>query len=197
MHNSKSKNGSQGTQKRQGSQRSRDQRKETDGKDDKPLDAATREQLRREKKCFKCGKPWKRGHKCDDEQEKEPQAATLQVERPAEAQEPALAELLVTDLDLRALLGYEAYDTATEFSAGDLIAGDLKDPALNALFAAPEDASELLYTPVPMNDVEGWAMVDSGATSTFLSADVARKHGFEVTNVSGTVVAFEMAAEKP
>lgn len=72
-------------------------------------------------------------------------------------------------------MGYEEFDPESKLVA-DMLDNDIgRDPALNALSAAPDDAKELRYTPIHLNDVQRLAMVDSGDTSTFISTKFVEK----------------------
>ncbi|KAI0558704.1 Retrotransposon gag protein [Gracilaria domingensis] len=140
----------------------------------KVLDAATREKLKKENKCFRCKKPWKPEHKCATEEKKEPQAVNLQVKEPVVQDDEGSREELAADADLRAFLGYEDHDPEAQLLAPLPCDDTTPDPTVSALTAAPDDATELLYTQVQIDGIDGWAMVNSGATSTFISSDFVK-----------------------
>ncbi len=53
--------------------------------------------------------------------------------------------------------------------------------------SAPEDAEDLIYTPVDINGIKGRALVDSGATTMFVSKTFLSTHEIPVSAVSGSI----------
>ena len=111
------------------------------------------------KSCFKCLKPWKAGHTCIGD------------ETPQNNNTNVRDDNSVSDLVL--LFG-------DKLSA---VIVDAEEQVNTSVL--PADAEQLLYTPVLINEVPGHALVDSGATSIFISKKFVNAHSipFEARTV--------------
>ncbi len=56
-------------------------------------------------------------------------------------------------------------------------------PELNETSLLPQ-AANLLYTPMTFNDIDGSALVDCGATNTFISRKFATRNNLPITKLS-------------
>ncbi|KAI0561407.1 Retrotransposon gag protein [Gracilaria domingensis] len=98
----------------------------------KHTEAASRAQLRRESKCFKCKKPWKPGHKCSVETKKEPQAASLRVQESCEESDAVSLTADLADAELQELFGYADHDSEAQLRESVTLADQAgPDPIVN------------------------------------------------------------------
>lgn len=151
-----------GTSKNPRSEKGHSKTDDADQRKGKSLDAAAMEQLWKEKKCLEHRKPWKPGHKCEHGAKEEHQAAILQIEHICgscdilnDAGQPVDA-----DATLLALFGYDDHKMDTRLLSDVTESQRTRNLTLKALCVSPEDATELLYTPLQINGVEEWAVVE-------------------------------------
>ncbi len=151
-----------------------------------------------EKKCWTCAKPWKPGHKCKEEDRK-PQNNNIEVvySGPEEekyqdiSEDPRENRTFGDELIESILYNEEAFNAPVldqEESFGNQIIDAFFDKEVNInTTVLPRDAMQLIYTPVRINNINGWALVDSGATNTLISQTFVRTHRLQVYKVEGVI----------
>lgn len=148
----------------------------------------------KEKECFKCGhKPWKPGHKCDGP--KKPQNNNIQVLESGDEEHPDISRYdderkLADELMDSIMCDDKPHDntsinTMTVSDVGPSV-GSISYHGQSA--TAPSDSSELLYTPVIINDRRGWALVDCGATTLFVATHFVVKHELSMSVAQGAII---------
>ena len=153
----------------------------------------------KEKKCFKCSKPWKPGHKCSTDKKQQQNNNIQFLHQPNAPSDVAINEPAVGDSFAATLAEsiLNATEDVTDVAALNTISiasdgqGDASTPGLpyaSNVNLAPIDASDLIYTPVLINDHPAWALVDSGATTLFISSNFVKKHSIGTTMTRGTIV---------
>lgn len=77
----------------------------------------------------------------------------------------------------------------SDISFGDQLADAILTPntELGAIEKTPNENGDLIHTPVIINGIKGMALVDSGATHSFISTEFAQSHNLKLTKVEGFV----------
>ncbi len=110
----------------------------------------------REKKCFRCTKSWKRGHKCE-----------------------------VKDIENNNI---EPGDRiAGEDSFADRVVAAIMEDSQICVMEHAGPSSPLLHTPVLIEGRKGMALVDSGATKSFLAKAFVQRHSITFSPATGNI----------
>lgn len=131
-----------------------------------------------EKKCFKCGGPWIKGHKCSDTVN--PQNSNMEIEGPC-------CEKDISTVDISTGISEEISGHAQDdYFQDQLAAAIMQSDELNTAEMA-HDSEPLIFTPVTINGIPARAMVDSGASAMFIAKAFIEKNGFSVEKRSGII----------
>lgn len=111
-----------------------------------------------ENTCFKCGKSWSKGHKCDPK------------------------DLETNNMEV------ETVDFTVETRTfAEVVSSAVLDDAEICGMENENSGKNLLHTPVLIKEIEGVALVDSGASVSFLSQAFVQKHEIKFTPVTGLI----------
>lgn len=137
----------------------------------------------REKKCFKCGmKGWKPGVMCVNR--KKPLNNNIQVLDISYARPPD-ESLYEGDRKLSEELIESIMNSGTDYSQTSINTMDVS--GMGTTYGS-SDSTELLYTPMVINKIPVWALVDCGATTLFVTTHFVAKHDLPRSVTQGSVI---------